>query len=307
MALATSYETPVEGAFNNAPQPSQYFEAVPLSSALGAEIRGLNLAAITDAAFTDLEAALYHHKMIYLRGQSLSFSDQERVTQRFGSFGVDAFTEGVPGHENVQRVVKEADERRPMVFGGTWHTDSAFLPCPPSVSMLYAVDVPPFGGDTWWANTQLAYTFLSETMKSMLLPLQVRMSAYRVVRGIESRREGKTQAMTSVAPEFKARGYSKEGQLHPLIRTHPKTGKRSLYVDQTYSTGIDGLRKPEAQALINFLTEHIIQPAFTCRLRWENNTLVMWDNRATVHHAFNDYDGYRREMFRTIVEGEAPA
>jgi alpha-ketoglutarate-dependent taurine dioxygenase len=113
--------------------------------------------------------------------------------------------------------------------------------------------------------------------------------------------------MTSVAPEFKARGYSKEGQLHPLIRTHPKTGKRSLYVDQTYSTGIDGLRKPEAQALIDFLTEHIIQPAFTCRLRWENNTLVMWDNRATVHHAFNDYDGYRREMFRTIVEGEAPA
>lgn len=298
------YEQPFSGQFDNGPREYRHIRAVPVASALGAEVRGIDVATLDDDAFGELADALYHHKVLCIREQTLSLEDQERFTQRFGAFGVDAYTTGLPGHEHVQRVVKEADERVPMVFGGAWHTDSAFLECPPSISMLYCVDAPPYGGDTWWANCALAHDYLSETMRHMITPLKVRMSAKNVVAAVS--RDDDEGAMTAVADELAHEQMMVAGNLHPLVRRHPETGRRSLYVDQTYSVGIDGLTKREAQALIGFLLEHITQPVFTCRMRWEIGSLMLWDNRSTVHHAFNDYDGYRREMYRTIVAGERP-
>lgn len=244
--------------------------------------------------------------MIYFRRQQLTLRDQEAITLRFGEFGTDAYTGGIEGHPNVQPVIREADEAFPFVFGGSWHTDSPFLERPPSIGILYGVDIPPYGGDTWWANSTLAYQFLSERMREMLRHLRVHMSARNVLHKIKSYTgDGNTMKVgsTEIHPQEEL---MIEGACHPLVRTHPETGEQALYVDQTYSVCIQGMTDAESSCLIDFLCSHITQPIFTCRLRWEPGTLAMWDNRSCLHHAFNDHHGMRREMRRTIVEGEVP-
>ena len=300
----TQYKVHPTGSFNNNAKKYTRISAHPLSSAAGAEIRGADLSALDDEQFAEVADALYHHKMVFFRNQKLTIDDQERVTLRFGDFGTDAYTTGTEGHTNVQKVIKEADTATRFVFGGSWHTDSPFLERPPSVSLLYGVDIPPYGGDTLWANTELAYDFLSDTMKKLLEPLRVHMSARNVLALLRSSTDESGNLGTmELDPEQKT---MVEGNYHPLVRTHPVTGRKAIYVDETYSLGVEGMSEPEATALIGFLCSHITQPVFTCRLRWEPGTFVMWDNRSCLHHAFNDYDGFRREMYRTIVEGEVP-
>lgn len=300
------------GKFDNHAKPYARIRAVPLASAMGAEIQGARLAALDAAQFAEIEDALWRHKMLFFRDQQLSHADQERFTLRFGEFGTDAYTTGLEGHRNVQPVVKEADVRVIMVFGNGWHTDSPFLERPPAISMLYGVDIPPFGGDTLFANTELAYDHLSEPMKQVLAGLKVHMSAVEVVAVLQemNRAPGQAEARPgkmgnielAVEPESMT-----EGAFHPLVRTHPSTGKKALYVDDTYAQAIQGMTRAESAALLGFLREHVTQPAFTCRLRWEKNTFALWDNRSCIHQAFNDFEGYRREMYRTTVQGEVPA
>jgi alpha-ketoglutarate-dependent taurine dioxygenase len=301
------------GRFDNAARSYEHIRAVPLAAAMGAEIRGVQIAGLGEEQFADIEDALYRHKMIYFRDQEMSHSDQEAFSARFGDFAEDAYTRGVEGHVNVQPVVKEADTRAAMVFGSGWHTDSPFLPKPPAITMLFAADVPPFGGDTIWANCALAYALLSDTMKTMIAPLKVRMSmrdvlasAHRVV--VADDTPLGRLAATRDAPSLPDDVVEKvAGSAHPLVRTHPVTGEKALYCDATYAVGIEGLAEHEARPLLGMLLEHMTQPALTCRLRWERNTLVLWDNRLCIHQAFNDYDGHRREMYRTTIRGEAPA
>jgi taurine dioxygenase len=300
------------GKFDNRARDYRHIEARPLAAAMGAEIRGVDLAELGDAQFAEIRDALFRHKMIFFRGQRISHGDQEAFSLRFGPFAQDAYTDGVPGHPNVQPLVKEADTRTGMVFGSGWHTDSPFLTSPPAISMLYGVDIPPFGGDTIWANTVLAHAMLSETMQRMLGTLRVHMSMARVLESARS--YGKADASpigrlaatrgTDALPEHLLRKI--QGATHPLVRTHPVSGEKALYCDGTYAVGIEGMSEPEAEALLGFLVAHITQPAFTCRLRWEPGTFALWDNRICVHQAFNDYDGFRRELYRTTVAGEAP-
>lgn len=301
--------------FDNTPKSYSHITATPLAAAMGAEIRGVDISTITDAQFLEVEDALYRHKMIYLRNQKFSHADQESFSLRFGEFADDAYTTGVDGHRNVHPVIMEADARVDMVFGNGWHVDSPFMKQPPSVSMLYGVEVPPYGCDTMWANTVLAYNCLSETMKDLVAPLKIHFSANGVVNQLKKEAEdkrkkdvdgGRTKGFGSMELDMKTQSMV-EGSFHPLVRTHPKSGERALYVDQTYSNGIEGLTTDESAGLLSFLKEHVTQPAFTCRLRWEQDTFVLWDNRGCCHHAFNDYDGHRRELYRTTVKGEVPA
>ena len=301
--------------FDNTPKSYSHITATPLAAAMGAEIRGVDISTITDAQFLEVEDALYRHKMIYLRNQKFSHADQESFSLRFGEFADDAYTTGVDGHRNVHPVIMEADARVDMVFGNGWHVDSPFMKQPPSVSMLYGVEVPPYGGDTMWANTVLAYNCLSEAMKDLVAPLKIHISANGVVNQLKKEAEdkrkkdvdgGRTKGFGSMELDMKTQSMV-EGSFHPLVRTHPKSGERALYVDQTYSNGIEGLTTDESAGLLSFLKEHVTQPAFTCRLRWEQDTFVLWDNRGCCHHAFNDYDGHRRELYRTTVKGEVPA
>ncbi len=300
------------GKFDNHARRYDHIEARPLAAAMGAEICGVQIARLTDAQFAEIRDALFRHKMIYFRDQEMSHADQESFSLRFGPFAEDAYTKGIAGHVNVQPLIKEADTRTGMVFGSGWHTDSPFLEKPPAISMLYGVDIPPYGGDTIWANAVLAYAMLSETMQRMLAPLRVHMSMARVLESAQT--YGRVDE-TAVGRLAATRGAAAlpvdvvrkvQGTAHPLVRTHPVSGEKSLYCDGSYAVGIEGLTEPEAEALLKFLAVHMTQPAFTCRLRWAPQTFALWDNRICIHQAFNDYDGYRRELYRTTVAGEAP-
>jgi alpha-ketoglutarate-dependent taurine dioxygenase len=303
---------PHEG-FDNAAAPYRHIEAVPLAAAMGAEIRGVDVADVGDAAFAEIEHALFRHKMIFFRAQRIGDAEHKHFSRRFGPFAEDAYTVGVRGHPEVQPVIKEADDNSAMVFGSGWHTDSPFLAEPPSISTLRAVEVPPFGGDTLWANSALAYRMLSETMRHMIAGLRVRFSMRDVLasaqRNVERRDTpiGRLAATRDLGELPESLAVKVRGHSHPLIRTHPVSGEKSLYVDGSYAIGIEGLEEAEGAALLRFLVEHITQPVFTCRLRWEPGTLTLWDNRLCVHQAFNDYTGHRREMYRTTIAGERPA
>lgn len=301
------------GKFDNAAAPNKHIEARPLAAAMGAEICGVDVERISNAQFAEVRAALFRHKMIFFRDQSLTHRGQHAFSLRFGDFAEDAYTNGVPGYPEVQPLVREADAQRGgLVFGGGWHTDSPFLPAPPAISMLYGVDIPPFGGDTMWANSALAYACLSDTMKTMLAPLKVRMSMARVLAAAQAYNNADGSAIGRLAATRELSSLPDDvsrkvrGSAHPLVRTHPVTGEQALYCDETYASGIEGLTPAEAAPLLGFLVGHITQPAFTCRLRWEPGTLALWDNRICVHQAFDDYDGFRRELYRTTIAGETP-
>lgn len=282
-------------------------QTVPLAAAMGAEIRGVQVPSMNAAQFEQFKAALFRYKMIYVRDQNLTLEDQERLTLRFGSFGTDAYTKGMPGHPNVQHLLKEATTRVDRVFGEGWHTDSPFLATPPAVSLLYGKAIPPWGGDTWWSNAELAYEFLSDGMKQLLAGLRVHMTAREAIRLTVRRDDQGKEIVGDMQMVLKEQEEMIRGNFHPLVRTHPVTGGKSLYVDTIYAQGIQGLKDEEARPLLDYLARHVTREEFMCRLRWTPGTLVLWDNRSCMHKAFNDYDGYKREMFRTIVNGEIPA
>jgi len=301
------------GKFNNHAAAYRHIKALPLAAAMGAEICGVDAAKITDEQFDEVRHALFRHKMIYLRNQKLTHNDQEAFSLRFGPFAEDAYTQGVAGHRNVHPLIKEADDPSKMVFGEGWHTDSPFLREPPSITILYSIQVPPFGGDTTWANSALAYAMLSETYRQMIDGLKVRFSLRDVLKSVHEAVEVSDSPIGRLAATRDNQQLSDDlvrkikGNAHPMVRTHPVSGEKALYVDSAYAVGIEGMVPEESAPILAYLAEHLTQPAFTCRLRWDPNTLALWDNRLCVHQAYNDYQGSRRELYRTTVSGESPA
>ncbi len=297
------------GLFDNSAKTYRYIQAKPLAAAMGAEIVNVQINQLNSDSFLEVEDALYRHKMLFFRNQDMSHTDQEEFTSRFGDFGKDAYTTGLPDHPHIQPVIKEADAKISMIFGSGWHTDSPFMETPPAISMLRGVEIPPYGGDTIWCNTVLAYRCLSAQMQSVVADLRVHMSAAGVIGELQKAeithrdKQGSFQKTGSTAHRKKM----VDGWFHPLVRTHPKSGEKALYVDHTYTSGIQGMTPAEANGLLGFLKAHVAQPAFSCRMRWESNTFAIWDNRSCIHQAFNDYDGFRREMYRTTVNGEIPS
>jgi alpha-ketoglutarate-dependent taurine dioxygenase len=301
------------GQFDNRAAEYRHIEARPLAAAMGAEILGVQIAAVGGEQFAEVRHALFRHKMIFFRGQAeLSHPDHEAFSLRFGPFAEDAYTQGVPGHRNVHPLIKEADDRSQMVFGEGWHTDSPFLPEPPSITILRSVQVPPFGGDTTFANAALAYRMLSEPYRRIIAGLRMHFSLRDVLQSVYDAVEVRDSPIGRLAATRDAPALSEDlirkvrGSTHPMVRTHPVTGEKSLYLDPSYGIGIEGLTREESAPILQFLAEHLVQPAFCCRLRWEANMLVAWDNRLCVHQAYNDYQGHRREMYRTTVCGERP-
>ena len=301
------------GKFDNSARQAKLIEARPLAAAMGAEIRVASVPEMTDEAFQEVRQALFRHKMIYFRGQKLSHAEHEAFSLRFGPFAEDAYTSGIPGHPNVHPLIKEADDKSKMVFGEGWHTDSPFLPQPPSITILRSIEIPPVGGDTIWANSALAYAMLSDTYKEVIANLRVHFSMRDVLRSAQEAVELSDSPIGRLAATRNAGTLSEDlqrkvrGSVHPMVRTHQVTGEKALYVDGAYAIGIDGMTDEEAAPILGYLAHYIVHHEFTCRLRWEPDMLVIWDNRLCVHQAFNDYQGYRREMYRTTVVGETPS
>lgn len=293
------------GLFDNHAKDYNHIKALPLAAAMGAEIQGVDLSNVSDEAFKEIENALYRHKLIFFRNQDISFTDHENLVLKFGDFGTDAYTTGVEGHPNIQPVIKEANVKTKMVFGSGWHADSVFLECPPSIAINYGKDMPPYGGDTMFANTVLAYNSLSEGMKKLIEPLKVWMSAKNVVASMQAEKSAQKGEVTNLGNIELDLNTQKmvEGFYHPMVTTHPISGEKALFVDKTYACGIEGLTEAEAMPIIDYLADFATQESFTCRLRWQSKTVIMWDNRICLHQAFNDYEGFRREMYRSTVMG----
>lgn len=289
------------GDFDNHPFKSNHFEVEPLAAAMGAKIKGVRLPELSDEGVESLKQALWKHKMVYLEDQNLSHAEHEEFSSRLGPFAIDAYTQGVEGHRDVHPIIKEADEVTPSLFGGGWHTDSPFLEEPPSITTLRQIEGPPYGGDTTWTNTALAFKHLSKTYQDMLRPLRVHMSAKN---NFATQAFLRGEAIDFGTPEKREQGL--KGTYHPFVRTHPHTGEPSLYICDTYATGIEGMSTHEAKPIIDYLVWHCTQHAFTCRLRWKPGMFCMWDNAATMHLGPNDYDGFRREMYRTTIAGGIP-
>ncbi len=298
--------------FENHAATYSHIQARPLAAAMGAEICGVDIPRMTDAQAAEVKDALYRHKMIYFRNQKLTHAEHEAFSLTFGPFAEDAYTQGVPGHRDVHPLIKEAEDKSKMVFGEGWHTDSPFLPQPPSITALRSIEIPPYGGDTIWANAALAYAALSDAYRRMIDPLKVHFSIRDVLKSAQDAVELRDNPIGRLAATRGAKRPSDdllrkiEGSVHPLVRTHPVTGEKSLYIDSSYAIGIEGMSDDEAAPIMGFLCAHLVQHAFTCRLRWEVDMLAIWDNRLCVHQAFNDYQGYRRELYRTTVVGETP-
>ena len=280
----------------------QKIQVKQLSGAGGAEITGIDLASADDQTIAEIESALHEFLVVTLPDQPLDDAQLARFTSRLGAFGLEPFVEGDSTHPNVIAVVKEADEVRRLNFGGKWHSDWSFLETPPSYTLLHARELPPFGGDTLFANQYLAFESLSEGMQTLLKGQQAIHSARRPYGPQSHNANGKHLRSMKIktGPEALAEF------AHPMVRRHPATGRSALYVNPVYTIRLQGMTEDESAPLIGFLSERSVRPEFIIRVAWRPNMLTIWDNRVVQHRAVNDYDGHRRELHRTSVLGEAP-
>jgi len=272
----------------------------PLSGAMGAEIGGVDLSQdLDDQTFNEIHQALLDNLVIVFHDQSLAPDDCKSFAKRFGSLEPYPFVEGLAEHPEIFEIRKEPDEKKN--FGGKWHSDMSFTKMPPMGTMLYALEVPSKGGDTMLTNLYLAYENLSDGMRQLLANMKAEYSAALKQSG------GRVAIMNSTRFDVANLDRAEEASLHPLIRTHPQTGMKALYVSAGHLARFEGMTVEESKPILDFLREHASQPDFTCRVKYRKGTLVLWDNRCTQHRALNDYHGERRVMHRlTIGSNEAP-
>jgi len=270
----------------------------PVSGALGAVVRDVDLSEPLDERMVgDIREAFLAHHVLFFHDQVLSPEAQLRVGRYFGELDTHPFVEGTEANPEVIDIITEPDDV--LNFGGGWHSDVTFLEEPDLGSLLYAIEVPPFGGDTLFANQHAAYEALSDTMKDLLDGLVAKHSA-----GPQYAEGG----YSTLSKSMKTKSADLAGAVvrHPLVRTHPETGKKALYVNPSFTVGIEGMRLDESMALLGFLFNHMVREPFTCRFRWSPGSVAMWDNRSVLHYALFDYRGHRRTMRRITIKGDRP-
>ena len=278
---------------------SEAIRVEPIAGALGAEIAGVNLADdLSNSQFDAIHDAFLKHHVIFFRDQhDLTPEAHKRFGQRFGSLNVHPYVSGMDEHPEIMEIIKEPDEK--VNFGGGWHSDMSFLEKPALGSILHAIEVPPYGGDTLFANEVAAYEALSDGMKAMLDGMVAIHSASREysARGHSAQaRKSMDAQVADDAPEFE----------HPVVRTHPETGRKGLYVNPAFTLRLKDMTKRESKPLLHFLFDHSRDERFTCRFRWSDGAVAFWDNRCVWHYALNDYHGHRRHMRRVTVNGDRP-
>ncbi len=270
----------------------------PLSGALGAEVIGADLNALSDAEFETVYTAFLEHQFVAIRGQDLAPDDLICVALRFGEISDYPFAKGMENHPQITEIIKEPDQT--SNFGGMWHSDTTYLPEPPMCTVLYAVETPERGGDTLFADMYRAFDQLSGGLKETL----------RKLRGVSTSNLNAASLRGDHLTSGSMRATGVEPgtlqALHPVVQTHPETGREALYVNPAHTARFENMTVAESKPMLDFLFAHSIRPEFTSRLSWEPGTFVVWDNRCSQHCAINDYDGHRRVMRRITIAGDTP-
>lgn len=276
-----------------------HIEVRPIAGACGAEIGGVDLTDLSDAAFAEIKAAWHRHLVIFFRNQSLDDEALKAFGQRFAPLFRHPNFVPQDNQPDIVRVYTGPEDKR--IVGEDWHADTTCMPEPPSAAVLYAVEVPPAGGDTLFANQYLAYETLSDGLKAAL---DGRATLHSDIRVAGPRAKERLTGRTSVSrwdDEWQA-----TEAMHPVFRTHPETGRKSLFVNRSYTQHFDGMTREESLPLLDFLETHATRPEMTCRFRWEKGSVAVWDNRCLMHIAMHDYMGHWRKMHRVQMVGDRP-
>ncbi|MEI8402209.1 MAG: TauD/TfdA family dioxygenase [Alcaligenaceae bacterium] len=272
-------------------------EVRPLSRAVGAEILGINLLdPVSDAQIAEIRKIWLQHSVVFFREQPLEPGAFQAFAQRFGEIIEYPFVKGLPDFPLIVPVLKLPHEKHN--FGGVWHTDTTYLQEPPMATMLIARELPPVGGDTLFASNYAAFEGLSPALQDTLRTLTgVNSSAKAAV--THSREDRLADSATD-------KGRSELNSEHPVVRTHPETGRQALYVNPGHTTRFVGWTEEESAPLLNYLFEQQVKPEYTCRFVWRPGSIAFWDNRCALHNPINDYHGYKRLLHRITLKGDKP-
>ena len=270
----------------------------PLSGAIGAEIGGVDIAAgVDDRTIAEIRRALLDHLVIFFRDQTLDDASHKAFARRFGDLFIHPnFNLGQADPEIVRLVRKPGDT---SVAGEEWHADTTMMAEPPMGAILYGIEVPPYGADTLFANQYLAYDALSDGLKRMIADLKAVHSDI-LVAGPQAAKNARRSSKVREDENWRPTEH-----VHPVVATHPETGRKGLFVNKVYVQRFEGMTEPESRPLLNYLCELGDRPEFTCRFAWRNGSIAFWDNRCTKHIALNDVPQYHRRMQRVQIAGRA--
>ena len=275
----------------------KHIKVKPMSGAIGAEIFGIDISeGISDQVISEIRRAYLEYLVICIRKQNLEPATQLAFAKRFGDPMIYPFVKGLKDFPEVTPVIKQAHEK--VNFGGLWHSDTCYEKIPPLGTMLYAREIPPYGGDTEFANMYLAYETLSDGMQKTLDRLiGVNISGKdRVLNTRAAMRK-------SAATEENEDSFSAE---HPVIRTHPETKRKSLYVNTAHTSHFKGMTVEESSPILEYLFQQQIKPEYCCRFGWSPGSVAFWDNRCAQHYPVNDYHGHKRLLHRITLKGGKP-
>ncbi len=269
-----------------------------ISGALGAEVKGIDLKDSSIENWNVINDLLLEHKVLFFRNQNITSEEQLNLARKFGPLERHIYVKGREKYPEILRIIKEPDEKQQ--WGETWHTDVSYNPKPTKVIMLRSIKIPPVGGDTMFSNMELAYETLDDEIKNKIddkkaihssLGAAAFVDAYKAMEGNGNLNE-----------------YSNS---HPVVRTHPETGKKILYVNSMYTKKILDLDEDESSHILNHIFKHQERLDFTCRFKWTENAVAIWDNRSTLHQGLTDFFpgrglGHERVMDRIAIEGDNP-
>jgi taurine dioxygenase len=268
----------------------------PLAGALGAEIAGVDLARpLSHDVVAEIRRAWLDHLVVFFRDQALGPDELVAFARRLGEPVEYPFVRGLDGYPHVIAVTKLPHET--VNFGGIWHSDTTYLERPPMATLLLAREVPPVGGDTLYANMYAAYDALSPRLRAVLDGLSA-VSTSALADVSKTREDRIAERGADAETEYRT--------VHPVVRTHPETGRRALYVNVAHTERFDGMTVEESAPLLQFLFAHCVRPELTCRFRWRVGSLALWDNRCAMHNPVNDYHGQTRSMLRVSLAGDEP-
>ena len=269
-----------------------------LSGALGAEVRGINLKDSSKENWEAINNLMLEHKVLFFRDQDITCEEQINLAKMFGPLEKHVYVKNLKGYPEIIRIIKGPDEKHQ--WGETWHTDVSYNPKPTKVIILRSRKIPPVGGDTMFSNMEIAYETLDEEIKMKIVGKKAIHSSLGAA------------AFVDKYSEMEGNGnldeYSNE---HPIVRTHPETKKKILYVNSMYTKRIIDMDKKESDEILKKIFEHQERLDFTCRFKWTENAVAIWDNRSTQHQGLTDFFpgrglGHERIMDRIAIQGDHP-